>query len=116
MQCFFSPHPVKCDSYEGESKVCESKRAVSPFWPHLVLSTPPVGLTIQSAATLGPKLESVLLYHVLPAAYTAQQLVALKSANTVLGVDLKAQYVLTFAAGAGNAVRPSLRRGCTQRG
>ena len=56
------------------------------------------------ALNLGPKLQSVLDYHFLPAAYSGSQLVAARTLDTDLGVSVGAPYNLSFAQAAGGPV------------
>ena len=53
-------------------------------------------LQIEEALKLGPKLGSVIAYHVIPGAYAADALPALGSSNTLLGAQLGTEYNLTF--------------------
>ena len=61
---------------------------------------------LDQLAKAGSKLQSVLLYHVLPnGAFTPAQLAAARSDNTLLGSNLTASYPLSFSTNATNGVR-----------
>ena len=62
---------------------------------------------LDQLAKSGTRLKSVLLYHVLPGgAYSAAQLAAATSADTVLGQDLSAAYPVQLSMNATNGVSP----------
>ena len=64
-------------------------------------------LTIIDALNLGDKLQSMLLYHFLPHAYTGPQLVAAQTLDTDLGISTGTPYNLSFAQTAAGQVQCS---------